>query len=128
MNIPMDTDIRFKLLSLLKEKPNLTQREMKQEMGISLGKVNFCVSFLAQKGLIRIERFKNASKKTAYLYRITPAGLKELTHLALKRLKIRIQEYDEIKKEINILFEQVQGMDDTVRHDTDLLQDVKRII
>lgn len=128
MNTPGDNEIRYKLLTLLKDEPKLTQRQMNQEMGISLGKVNYCISQLAQRGMIRIERFKNASNKTAYLYRITPVGLKELTHLTLQYLKFKIKEYDQIRQEIKLLSEQINQMDDEVYNDFGLLEGLKRII
>ncbi len=111
MNKPLDDEIRYKLLFLLKDDPSLTQREMNQRMGISLGKINFCISALIEKGMIRVERFKNNSNKSAYLYNITPAGLKELSHLTLNFLKIKLKEYDQIKKEIENLSEQIKHMD-----------------
>ncbi|WP_022668244.1 MarR family EPS-associated transcriptional regulator [Desulfospira joergensenii] len=128
MNNPRDNEIRFKLLNLLKDEPKLTQREMKQKMGVSLGKVNYCISLLTQKGMIRIERFKNSSNKAAYLYRITPAGLKELTDLTWSYLKLRIKEYDQIKQEIQYLSEQIEQMDRKACDDSGLLDGLKRII
>ena len=97
-------------------------------MGVSLGKVNFCVSLLAQKGMIRIERFKNSSNKTAYLYRITPAGLKELTHLTWSYLRLKVKEYDQIKQEIQYLSEQINRMGGDLYNDSVLLESLKRII
>lgn len=128
MNTPGNNEIRFKLLTLLKEEPSLTQRQMNQKMGVSLGKVNFCISLLAQKGMIRVERFKNASNKTAYLYRITPAGLKELPRLTISYLKLKIQEYDQIRREIKALVKQLDGMDIEIYRESEVLEDLKRIV
>jgi len=127
MNAPLDDEIRFKLLMLLKDQPKLTQREMNQLMGISLGRINFCVSALAQKGLIRIERFKNNLNKTGYLYHVTPTGLKVLTHLTLNFLRLKLKEYEQIKKEIKSLSEQVSKMDSKLCDDPELLSDLKKI-
>ena len=63
MNKPDDSEIRLRLLKLLEKEPKLTQREMNQKMGVSLGKINYCISALAEKGMIRIERFKKQPKK-----------------------------------------------------------------
>ncbi|WDP85948.1 MAG: MarR family EPS-associated transcriptional regulator [Desulfobacter sp.] len=127
MNAPLDDEIRFKLLTLLKDEPKLTQREMNQLMGISLGRLNFCVSALAQKGLIRIERFKNNSNKPGYLYQITPSGLKDLAHLTVNFLQLKLKEYEQIKKEIKKLSEQVSKMDSQLCDDPELLSDLKKI-
>jgi EPS-associated MarR family transcriptional regulator len=123
----MDEEIRYKILSILKDDPNLTQREMMQQTGVSLGKVNYCVSALVEKGQIRVERFKNNSNKAAYLYHITPSGLKAFSNLSLRFLKIKLKEYDRIKVQIESLYEQVQNMDAQLCEDPELLIQLKNI-
>lgn len=81
----------------------MSQREMMREMNISLGKINYCVSKLAEKGMIKVERFKDSKKKFAYVYKLTPQGIEELARLTFDFLKQKIREHDEIKKEIEIL-------------------------
>lgn len=83
MNTAFDKEIRLKLLKLLQNEPKLTQRQMNSKMGVSLGKVNYCLSALIEKGMIRVERFKKQKNKSAYLYRLTPEGLEELAALTL---------------------------------------------
>ena len=78
MNTAFDKEIHLNLLKLLKDAPELTQRAMNQKMGVSLGKINYCISALAQKGMIKMERFKKAKNKSAYVYRLTPKGFEEL--------------------------------------------------
>ncbi|MCK5097155.1 MAG: MarR family EPS-associated transcriptional regulator [Desulfobacteraceae bacterium] len=78
MNTTFDKEIRLKLLKILAKKFDLTQREMNQKMGVSLGKVNYCLTELAKQGMIKIERFQKSQKKSAYLYRLTPTGIKKL--------------------------------------------------
>ena len=128
MNKPENKDIRLQLLRLLEKEPNLTQREMHQQMGISLGKVNYCISGLVEKGLIRIERFKKNPQKKAYLYRLTPKGLEELTQLTLNFLHKRIDEYDLIKEEIAILSDQIRKMAPGVVIDAKILKKIKKIL
>ena len=128
MNLSVDDEVRFKLLSLLKDDPSLTQRQMKHLTGVSLGKVNFCVTALVQKGQIRVERFKNNSNKAAQLYHITPSGLGELTLLTLRFLKIKLVEYDQIRVQIENLYEQMQYMDVTLCEDSELLDRLKSIL
>jgi EPS-associated MarR family transcriptional regulator len=111
----------------LKDDPSLTQREMMRQTGVSLGKVNYCVSALVEKGQIRVERFKNNSNKTAYLYHITPSGLKAFTSLSLRFLKIKLTEYDQIKVQIECLYQQVQNLDIPLCEDPELLIQLKSI-
>jgi EPS-associated MarR family transcriptional regulator len=123
----MDEEIRYKILSILKDDPSLTQREMMQQTGVSLGKVNYCVSALVEKGQIRVERFKNDFNKTAYLYHITPTGIKAFTNLSLRFLKIKLKEYDRIKAQIESLYQQVHNMDAQLCEDPELLSQLRNI-
>ena len=84
------------MLKVLSQDPNLGQRDMAKRMGISLGKVNYCVSELASKGWIKITRFKSAKKKIPYTYMLTPKGLEEKGRLTLRFLKRKLSEYEEI--------------------------------
>ena len=124
----MDEEIRYKILSILKDDPSLTQREMMQQTGVSLGKVNYCVTALVEKGQIRVEQFKNNSNKTAYLYHITPSGLKAFTNLSLSFLKVKLKEYDQVKAQIESLYQQVQNMDAQLCEDPELLIQLKNIL
>ena len=127
MNASFDDEIRLKLLQLLKEKPQLTQREMKQKMGVSLGKVNYCIAALTQKGMIKVERFTKARNKSAYIYRLTSTGLEELTDLTISFLKIKVAEFERIKAEIKLLSTQVDELNPDLKNDPDLLNDLKNI-
>lgn len=89
----------------------MSQREMNKKMGVSLGKVNYCISKLTEQSMIRVKRFKNADNKAAYSYHLTPTGLDELAKLTVNFLKKRIKEYDEIRLEIKELSDQVHEMD-----------------
>jgi len=103
MNHNYEQEIRYRLLKVLSQDPNLGQRDMAKTMGISLGKVNYCVSELASKGWIKITRFKSAKKKIPYTYMLTPKGLEEKGRLTLRFLKRKLSEYEEIKKQIREL-------------------------
>lgn len=70
-------DVHFRILRLLQENPNLSQRELAERLGISLGKTNFCIRALLDKGLIKLQNFQNSSNKFAYTYLLTPRGLAE---------------------------------------------------
>ncbi len=125
MNTALDNEIKLQLLNLLKEDPELTQREMNRQMKVSLGKINYCISALVEKGMIRVERFKKHKNKSAYVYRLTPRGFEELASLTLSFLKIRIREYDQIKMEIKSLSEQIDEID--LINNPDLIEELKNI-
>ena len=107
MNSPFEQEIRYRLLKILSRETNLTQREMAKKMGISLGKVNYCLSELAKKGLIKVTRFKSAKNKIPYAYVLTPHGLEEKARLTVSFLKRKILEYDETKRLIRELSREV---------------------
>ena len=117
MNKAIDKEIHLNLLNLLQEEPKLTQREMNRKVGVSLGKINYCISALTKKGMIKVERFKKAEKKSAYMYRLTPKGLEEVANLTISFLKIRIAEYDKRKEEIILLSKQIDKIDPALKKD-----------
>ena len=83
-----------------KKKPQSSQRELAQELGFSVGKLNYCLKELQKKGLIKIENFKKNPNKINYLYVLTPEGLAQKTKLTINFMKRKMKEYDELKKEI----------------------------
>jgi len=107
MNNLYEKEIRYRLLKILDKDPNLTQRQMAQKMGISLGKVNYCLSELTKKGFIKIDRFKASKIKIKYIYMLTPRGLEEKGRLTLSFLKLKLFEYEEIKRQIRDLATEV---------------------
>ena len=93
-------DIRLDLLRRLESNPEYTQRELSQEMGVSLGKVNYCMKKLTEKGLIKITNFTHNPNKIGYVYLLTPSGVEEKGRLTFSFLKIKIKEYEMLKDEI----------------------------
>ena len=100
MNTNDDHEIRYRLFKLLGDDPNLTQRQMAENMGISLGKFNYCLNELVKKGFVKINRFKSSQNKAAYMYILTPRGLEEKTKITVRFLKRKIQEFEKIKQQI----------------------------
>jgi EPS-associated MarR family transcriptional regulator len=96
----VDLDIRFRILNLLEEEPQLTQRELSKKLGISLGGVNFCLRALITLGFIKIENFSKNPNKAQYLYLLTPQGFSEKAYLTSGFLKRKMVEYLALKKEI----------------------------
>ena len=96
-------DIHLDLLRKLEVNPEYTQRELSQEMGVSLGKVNYCMKKLVEKGLIKLSNFSRNPNKVGYIYLLTPAGIEEKTRLTFAFLKIKLEEYKILKDEISKL-------------------------
>lgn len=101
-------DVRFRILRLLQDNPHLTQRELAGALGISLGKANFCVKALLDKGLldkglIKLHNFKASRNKLAYSYLLTPAGVAEKAALTARFLGRKMAEYEQLKAEIESL-------------------------
>ncbi len=91
----------FNLLRKIQKKSNYSQRELAEELGFSLGKLNYCIKAIKKKGLIKLQNFNNKSNKFKYLqYVITPKGMAERTRLTLSFMKRKMKEYDELKKEL----------------------------
>lgn len=88
------------LLRNLAKNPKVSQRKLASKLGFSVGKLNYCLKALKDKGLIKIKNFKTNPKKLNYLYVLTPRGITHKTKLSLNFMKIKMKEYDELKKEI----------------------------
>ncbi|HFD31158.1 MAG TPA: MarR family EPS-associated transcriptional regulator [Gammaproteobacteria bacterium] len=99
----MSEETTYKLLKLVKDNPHMSQRDIAENMGISLGKTNYCVKSLVKKGYIKAKNFYDNNNKKAYMYILTPRGIEEKARLTYSYLKIKMFEYEEIKKEINNL-------------------------
>ena len=91
---------KFNILRKLDHKPNSTQREMAKDLGLSVGKINYCLKELRKKGLLKLKNFTNNPNKSNYIYILTPKGVTEKTKLTLNFMKRKMKEYDELKKEI----------------------------
>ena len=90
----------FEILRKISKTPEQTQRELAGTLGFSLGKLNYCLKPLKQKGLVKINNFKKSKKKIKYVYKLTPSGVSEKTKLTIKFMQRKMKEYDELKKEL----------------------------
>tara|TARA_B100000470_G_C19529742_1_gene275563 strand:+ start:68 stop:418 length:351 start_codon:yes stop_codon:yes gene_type:complete len=93
----------FKVINSLADHPNITQRDLARLLGVSLGKVNYCIQALIKQGLIKIKNFKNSNNKLSYHYLFTPKGLEEKSRLTLEFLELKIKEHKKLVKEIKEL-------------------------
>ena len=90
----------FNILRKIKSKPNSSQRQMANELGFSLGKLNYCLRALKEKGLVKIKNFEKNTNKVGYMYILTPKGISIKTKITLNFMKGKMKEYDELKSEI----------------------------
>jgi EPS-associated MarR family transcriptional regulator len=105
----LDPDVHFRVLHLLEEEPELTQRELAQKLGISLGGVNYCLKALIDIGQIKVGNFGNNPNKSVYLYLLTPQGIAEKAKLTAGFLKRKMEEYQALKKEIESIRSNFKG-------------------
>jgi len=96
-------DIHFRLLNALEENPHMTQRDLAKKLGVSLGGVNYCLKALIEVGHIKMNNFEKNPNKLNYLYLLTPSGIKEKTILTKDFLKRKMDEYQNLKKEIELI-------------------------
>lgn len=102
-------EIRYKIFKLVEAKPEISQRELAKELGISLGKANYCLNALINKGLIKVSNFRSSKNKKAYMYLLTPKGLDEKVSVAMRFLKLKVEEYEIIRKEIVQIRREIDG-------------------
>ena len=100
MNNNVNED-NFNVLRKIGKNPNTSQRELANNLGFSLGKLNYCLKELKKKGLVKIENFRKNPNKINYIYILTPKGASIKTKLTINFMKRKIQEYDDLKKEIS---------------------------
>lgn len=96
-------EYRYKILKVLEHNPEISQRDLARELGVSLGRVNFCLKALIDVGLLKVTNFRNSRNKLAYMYLLTPNGVKEKGVITERFLKVKLEEYEALTVEINLL-------------------------
>jgi EPS-associated MarR family transcriptional regulator len=96
-------EYRYKILKILEANPEISQRDLARELDISLGRVNFCLKALIEKGLLKATNFRNSQNKLAYMYLLTPSGIEEKSLMTAQFLKIKMLEYANLEAEIDQL-------------------------
>ena len=99
----LQEDVYFRLMRILQENSDLTQRELAEKLGISVGGLNYCLKALMQKGLVKMNNFVHSKNKFGYVYVITPRGMTERTAIAHRFLQRKMDEYEALKAEIKSL-------------------------
>ncbi|ACK78412.1 MarR family EPS-associated transcriptional regulator [Acidithiobacillus ferrooxidans] len=106
----LDDATRYHLLKLLTEHPESTQRELAAAMGVSLGKTNYCLKALVDKGLVKMGNFRSNPNKDVYAYLLTPEGIQEKARVTVRFLHRKMAEYDTLQAEIAALRREVDGL------------------
>jgi len=96
----MNDELTYKLFKAIEANPTTNQRELASNLEMSLGKLNYCLKALLDKGLVKAENFMASNNKRSYLYKLTPAGISEKAAVTLRFLKHRMSEYEKLKHEI----------------------------
>ena len=102
----LSDEYRYKILKRLEANPEISQRELAGELGISLGRVNYCIQALVEKGLVKANNFRNSKNKKGYAYLLTPRGIEDKAKITVEFLKIKIAEHEALTKEIKSLREE----------------------
>lgn len=96
----LDEEARYKVMRLLQANPQMSQRDVARALGMSVGKVNYCLKALTRRGWIKAANFKNSNNKAAYMYLLTPRGMEEKASLTVRFLRIKMDEYQRLGAEI----------------------------
>ncbi len=102
-------DTHFRIMRILQENPDLTQRELAEKMGMSVGGLNYCLNALIYKGLVKMQNFSNSKNKFKYVYLLTPMGITEKVALTTRFLSRKMKEYEALKLEIEALKSEVDA-------------------
>lgn len=103
---PME-ETHYRLLRLLETRPDLSQRDLARELGTSLGKTNYCLNALIEAGWVKVRNFRNSQNKLGYAYLLTPRGIENKAAIAVHFLRRKMDEYEELKREIELLQHEV---------------------
>jgi len=109
----LDKSTHYCLLKTLEENPGLSQRDLAKKLGISLGKVNFCLNALVEKGSLKINNFRKSDNKLAYAYLLTPRGVEEKARITVQFLKYKVQEYERLRAEIEELQREAKHLENS---------------
>jgi len=104
----LDDEIRYQILKAIEDNPSMSQRELAAHLGVSLGKANYCLRALVEKGLVKVGNFTSNPNKRVYAYLLTPSGVKEKAQVTLRFLERKMDEYEQIKQEIARLKAEVE--------------------
>jgi EPS-associated MarR family transcriptional regulator len=117
MALKLTDDVRYRIFRLIEEDPAISQRELAGKLGISLGKTNYCVKALIDKGILKANKFRNSRNKWAYIYVLTANGIKERARITMRFLKRKMAEHEALRAEIAEISEQARNLQ-AIKEDT----------
>jgi len=103
----LNDEIRYRILRELERDPQLSQRDLAGSLGVSVGKTNYCLRALVDRGLVKVENFRRSGNKLAYAYQLTPRGIADKARVTKRFLKIKLKEYESLQSEIEELRKEV---------------------
>ena len=106
-----DTALRYRLLKLIEERPEISQRELARELGLSLGKINYCLKAFISRGLVKVNNFRRSDNKLAYAYLLTPQGMEEKARVTLRFFQRVQAEYEALQAEVERLAREREGLE-----------------
>ena len=112
----LQEDTYFRVMRILQENPDLTQRELAEKLGISVGGLNYCLKALMEKGLVKMKNFANSKNKFGYVYVLTPTGMAEKAAITQRFLQRKMDEYEALKAEIEVLKKEVFDKEINIRN------------
>jgi len=111
--VQVTDETHYKILKLLESQPDMSQRELSRELGVSLGKANYCIKAMLDRGWVKARNFKNSRNKIAYAYLLTPQGVEKKAKMTARFLKRKIQEFEQLKRDIEQLKKEVAALGET---------------
>ena len=106
----LDDQTRYRLLKLLQANPELSQRRLAEALDVSVGKVNFCLRALLEKGLVKVRNFRDSNNKRAYAYYLTPKGAREKVRATVGFLERKVAEYEALERQIEELRQEMRAV------------------
>ena len=106
---PIASEAHYRVLKALEANPELSQRQLASELGISVGKANYCIRALIDKGWVKARNFRNSHNKLAYAYVLTPRGIRRKSQLTMRFLEAKRREFEALKREISALSAEIEG-------------------
>ena len=111
----MPEETHYHVLQLIEKNPSIPQRQLASELGVSVGKANYCLKALIDKGWVKANNFKNSNNKLAYIYKLTPSGIEQKARITVNFLKRKMSDYESLKQEIEMLKNEVNT--NRIKHD-----------
>jgi EPS-associated MarR family transcriptional regulator len=108
MSKTLDQETHYQILNLLEQSPELSQRELAKKMGVSVGKVNYCIKALVDVGHLKLNNFMRSDNKLGYAYLLTPKAIKEKTKITQQFLQIKLEEHERLLQQIETLKAEIQ--------------------